>query len=517
MHLILVVVASYCWPWRQYCQNGDFMPRTQLLQQAVAITLISLLVSPAWAASPVTPQLPNPGNARMSREDQQKLGFQAMGEVYKQMPVLSDSTPITQYVQRLGKRLVKQIPQQYSWPYEFHVIAQKEINAFALPGGPMFINIGTIAAAENEAQLAGVMAHEMSHVYMQHSAKQATSTKRTIAEIIGAAGGILGGSALGNLARAGIQFGAGTLLLKYSREDEAQADSVGAVIMYKAGYNPMELAHFFEILNKEGGGPPQFLSDHPAPGNRAAAIDKEIKPWPAKQYVSSTQDFQSAKKQAASTKAYTQQEIAEGAKSGRWARENVQSGAVPASLKQTVASGGSGSQPGAPETISNVSFEQIRPSGDFTQARGNGFSISYPSNWATASGQNSLTIAPKAGVGQNAIAYGVVTSTVQDPNASSLDQAAKDLIENLQQSNSGMRQNGSILSTSVNGIEGREVDLSSTSPIQQSGSPLPERDRLVLLPVANGNYLYLIFIAPERDFGALEPTFGKMMESLRVQ
>jgi len=309
----------------------------------------------------------------MSREDQQKLGFQAMGEVYKQMPVLPDSTPLTQYVQRLGKRLVKQIPQQYSWPYEFHVIAQKEINAFALPGGPMFINIGTVAAAENEAQLAGVMAHEMSHVYMQHSAKQATSTKRTIAQIIGAAGGILGGSALGNLARAGIQFGAGTLLLKYSREDEAQADSVGAVIMYKAGYNPMELANFFEILNKEGGGPPQFLSDHPAPGNRAAAIDKEIKPWPAKQYVSSSQDFQSAKKQAASTKGYTQQEIAEGAKSGRWARENMQSGAVPASLKQTVASGGTASQTGVPETISNVTFEQIRPSGDFTQAQGNGF------------------------------------------------------------------------------------------------------------------------------------------------
>lgn len=493
------------------------MPRTQLLHRAVAFILISVLVSSTWAVSPSTPQLPNPGNAKMSRQDQQKLGFQAMSEVYKQMPVLPDSSPETQYVQKLGKRLVKQIPQQYSWPYEFHVIAQKEINAFALPGGPMFINIGTIAAAENEAQLAGVMAHEMSHVYMQHSAKQATSTKRTIAEIIGAAGGILGGSVLGNLARAGIQFGAGTLLLKYSREDEAQADSVGAIIMYKAGYNPMELANFFEILNKQGGGPPQFLSDHPSPGNRATAIDKQIKPWSPKQYVSTSQDFQSAKKQAASAKAYTQEEIAQGAKSGRWAKENVQNGAVPASLKQTVASGGTTSEGGVPESISNVTFEQIRPSSDFTQARGHGFSISYPSNWATASGQTSLTIAPKAGVGQNAIAYGVVSSTVQDPNANSLDQAAQDLIQNLQQSNPGMRQNGSLRSTSVNGLQGRELDLSSTSPIQQNGSPLPERDRLVLLPMANGNYLYLIFIAPERDFGALEPTFEKMLESLRLQ
>jgi Zn-dependent protease with chaperone function len=139
----------------------------------------------------------------MSREDQQKLGFQAMGEVYKQMPVLPDSNPMTQYVQKLGKRLVKQIPQQYTWPYEFHVIAQKEINAFALPGGPMFINVGTIAAAQNEAQLAGVMAHEMSHVYMQHSAKQIAKAQWT-GLIAGLAGAVTGDSALGGLARASL-------------------------------------------------------------------------------------------------------------------------------------------------------------------------------------------------------------------------------------------------------------------------------------------------------------------------
>src|SRR5438876_6401151 len=102
-----------------------------------------------------------------------------MAEVYKQMPVLPDSSPQTQYIQRIGRKLVATIPQQYSWPYQFHVIAQKEINAFALPGGAMFINIGTITAADNEAELAGVMAHEMSHVYMQHSAKQAGKAQTT--------------------------------------------------------------------------------------------------------------------------------------------------------------------------------------------------------------------------------------------------------------------------------------------------------------------------------------------------
>ena len=484
--------------------------------------MIILLAAPIWAVAPITPQLPDPGKVKMSREEQQKLGFQAMGEVYKQMPVLPDSNPMTQYVQRLGAKLAKQIPQQYSWPYEFHVIAQKEINAFALPGGPMFINVGTIAAAQNEAQLAGVMAHEMSHVYEQHSAKQATSTKRTWFEVLAAAGGVLGGSTLGNLARAGIQFGAGTMLMKYSREDEAQADSVGAIIMYKAGYNPMELSNFFEILDKQGGAPPQFLSDHPNPGNRANAIAKEIKPWPAKQYADNSQSFQAANKQAAGTRSYSAQEISDGAKQGRWARENMQSGAVPVNLKPTVAAGATpgaaqGTTAATQETISNVSLEQIRPSSDFIQVQGNGFSISYPSNWATAQGQNSLTIAPKAGVGQNAIAYGVVVSALQGTNAKSLDQATQDLIQNLQQSNPGMRQNGSIGGVSVNGMQGRQVDLSGASPILKNGAPLPERNRLVLVPVSSGNYVYLIFIAPERDFGALESAFEKMLGSLRIQ
>jgi predicted Zn-dependent protease len=379
----------------------------------------------------------------------------------------------------------------------------------------MFINVGTIAAAQNEAQLAGVMAHEMSHVYMQHSAKQ--QKKNTVPSILAGigqiAGAVIGGVGGGAIASVG-QLTGGMLSMKYSRADEAQADAVGAIIMYKAGYNPMELANFFEILNKQGGSPPQFLSDHPAPGNRSAAIEKEIRDWPAKQYISSSPDFQTAKSDAARTRSYTAQEISDGAKSGRWARENMQSGAVPASLKETVASGGEGA---AAASISDVSLDQVRPSSDFSQARGAGFSISYPSNWATASGQNSLTIAPKAGVGENAIAYGVVVSTAQDANANSLDQAMQNLIQNLQQSNPGMRQNGSIRGTSVNGMDARQVDLAGTSPIQRNGSPLPERDRVVLVPQSNGSYVYLIFIAPDRDFGALEPTFERMLESLRVQ
>jgi beta-barrel assembly-enhancing protease len=481
------------------------------LRRAAALALILLAIS-AWAITPATPQLPDPGNPKMSRADQEKLGLKAMAEVYKQMPVLPDSSPITQYVQQLGRRLQKQIPPERSWPYQFHVVQQKEINAFALPGGPIFINVGTINAAATEAQLAGVMAHEMSHVYMQHSAKQATSSKRTIAEILGAAGGIFGGSALGSLARMGIQFGAGTMLLRYSREDEAQADSVGAIIMYKAGFNPMELAHFFEALAKEGGGGPQFLSDHPNPGNRSEAIAKEIRNWPPKNYLGDSQEFLSVKKQASTVKAYTAQEIADGAKQGLWARQNVRSGAVPASAQESVAAEANSA------TVSDVSLDQIRPNGQFTEVHQNGFSISYPSNWSTASGQNSLTIGPKAAVSQNAIAYGVVVNTFEDPNASSLDQVTQDLIRNLVRANPGMHQESEIRAINVNGVRGRMADLTSDSPIQQQdGRPLPEHDWLVVVPQSSGSYLSLVFIAPERDFAALRPTYQRMLDSLWVE
>ncbi len=148
--------------------------------RGLALWLALVLSHPCWAASStVAPQLPDPGSVSISKEQQVQLGRQAMAEVYKQMPVLPDSSAQTQYIRQLGKKLTSVIPEQYSWPFEFHVIPQKDVNAFALPGGPMFVNVGAIVAAKDEAELAGVMAHEMAHVYMQHSAKQASKAQWT--------------------------------------------------------------------------------------------------------------------------------------------------------------------------------------------------------------------------------------------------------------------------------------------------------------------------------------------------
>src|SRR5581483_10172918 len=411
------------------------MQRAHFKTRSIALTLVLLVTVNSWAATPtITPELPDPGSPGMTKDQQIKLGQQVVAEVYKQMPVLPDSDPVSQYVQQLGKKLVTVIPQQYSWPYQFHVIPQKEINAFALPGGPIFINIGTIAAAGNEAELAGVIAHEMSHVYMQHSAKQAP--KQEWAGLLGALGGLLGGG-VGRLAQMGIQMGAGTLLMRYSRKDEAQADAVGAIIMYKANYNPKAMAEFFQKLEAPAGsGGPQFLSDHPNPGNRVQAVEKEIANWRPKNYLSNSPAFIQAKQSAGNVKAYSAQEIADRAKQGEWARQNRQSGAMRDSPAAAETEAGTG-------TLANVSYRQIMPSENFTQLQQNAFNISYPANWRAFGGQDSsVIIAPEAGVAQGAIAYGVVIAPVPDNGSTSLEQATDNLIQDLQQSNPGLSKRG---------------------------------------------------------------------------
>lgn len=483
------------------------MRRRRLSQRALALVLTLLIMArPLVLVAQTAPQLPDPGKT-LSRETQEKLGLQAVAEVYKQMPVLPDSNPITQYVQELGRKLEAVIPADRSWPYQFHVIPQKEINAFALPGGPIFINIGTIQAAANESELAGVIAHEMSHVYMQHSAKQISKAQWT-GLIAGIAGAVTGDSTLGSLARAGIQFGAGTVLMHYSRKDEAQADAVGAIIAYKTGYNPKAMADFFTTLEKKyGNGGLQWLSDHPNPGNRQAAVEKEIRNWPPKSYLASSSAFTRARQEANGIKAYSAEEIAQGAKQGVWAQQNRRSGAMPAYLPQSSSAGGESS---------NVSLQQVQPSDRFTQTQQSGFAIDYPDNWKTGGDANSFMIAPPAGVSQSGIAYGVIIGAAPNANGS-LDQATQQVIQNLQQENPGMRASGELRPVEVNGLEGRSVYLGGDSPVRRNGQALPERDWLVTVPRAQGGLMYLVFVAPERDFSQLHPTYQRMLDSLRLR
>jgi Zn-dependent protease with chaperone function len=487
---------------------------------ALALVLLPLSV-PAPAAGGAaaaqaikSPKLPNPGDTGVSKQQQEQLGLQAMAEVYKQMPVLPDSSPETQFVQRLGKKLVAVIPPESSWPYQFHVIPQKEINAFALPGGPVFINVGTITAAANEAELAGVMAHEISHIYMQHSIKQ-MKKQQTTQGVFGILGAVLGqsGGIASTLGRLGLGIGQGLLTLRYSRGDEAQADAVGAVIMYKADYNPVALAQFFEKLEKEGGSNgPNFLSDHPNPGNRVSAVEAEVRNWPPEHYQTDNAAFLRVRQEASGVKAYSAQEIAQGAQQGLWARMNQEKGSTPRNLPAATQQSSNG-------VLSNVSYEQVRPSGTFKQIRTNLLDIAYPSNWQVSPADNGqgLTIAPAAGMSQGAVGYGVVVNSFDARGASTLGDATEALVADLERSNPGLRADGRSRPLDVSGNQGRSVELTGNSPVQQNGRPLRERDWLVTLPAPQGGLVYMIFIAPENTFSQLRPTFEQILNSTRFR
>ena len=244
----------------------------------------------------------HPGFNLFSKEQDVQLGQENAAQVRKQMPIVKDPF-LTEYVNRVGKKLAaSQEAQESGFPFSFEVVADPSINAFALPGGPMFINTGLLKAVDNEAQLAGVMGHEMSHVILRHGTNQAS--KQNLIKLPALLGSqMAGGSMVGQLAQMGIGLGANSVLLKFSRTAESQADLMGSHLMAEAGYDPVQMARFFQKLNTEGGSRPlQFLSDHPNPDNRERAIEQEVSRMPQQRYGYQSGEFQKMKKAVATIK-----------------------------------------------------------------------------------------------------------------------------------------------------------------------------------------------------------------------
>ncbi len=458
--------------------------------RASSLLAIALLVGcAARQAGPLhagRDAFPTPGGFNQySTEQEVQIGRQAAAEADASMPLLPARGPISDYVSTLGFKLAKQLPpNDYDW--SFKVVNEKDINAFALPGGPVRVNLGTIQAADNEAQLAGVIAHEISHVYMRHGTRNAS--KASIAQLPAAIlGSIAGNGVGGQLARLGLEFGLGSVFMKYSRDAESEADRVGAKIMYEAGYDPMEMANFFAKLEKEGGsGGPQFLSDHPNPGNRAAAVKLAIAELPQRPFNPTSKTFQEAKQVASTMKPYSAEQVAQMQRDRQ------------AKLQQSA-------------------LAQIAPSGEFQMLRGGSFEMAYPNNWKVMKGQSSVVIAPEAGVGANAIAYGVVLSGYTPQQPQSIEQTTQQVFRALEQSNPGMRAVGAKSNMNVNGLPATVVNLVAQSPLSsQDGQAVAERDVLLTLQRNDGSVLWMLFIAPEPHFNALEPTFQKMIQSLHV-
>jgi len=251
------------------------MSRARVKTAFVAATLAAFVVTTAAQTPVVTPK------NRYSPADDVKLGQEAAQQVEKELPVMRDDQ-VNGYLNAIGRRLVESIPSEFRHPefrYTFTGVNLKEINAFALPGGPMYINRGMIEKAHNEGEVAGVMAHELSHVALRHGTAQQTKATpyavgQVATQILGA---ILGGKYGAVIGQGGPAL-IGTYFMKFSREYEKQADILGSRIMAGAGYDPRDMANVFRTIQQESGpGAPQWMSDHPDPGNRYNYINQEAK------------------------------------------------------------------------------------------------------------------------------------------------------------------------------------------------------------------------------------------------
>lgn len=438
-------------------------------------------------------------------QQQIELGQKAARQVYAQMPVLPDNSPVTQYIQTLGNKLAAQAP-GYKWPYNFHVVNVADINAFALPGGAIFVNLGTIQAAANEAQLAGVMAHEISHVVLQHSVCNAVKQQKVglIAGLGQIAAGVLLGGAGGELAGEGIGLTAGLGFLKMSRGAEREADLLGVGILYDAGYDPHGMSQFFETIQaKYGRGGSQFLSDHPNPGNRTEYVDKEVSTFvPKPKYITDTPAFTRIHAQVAGMRAYTSKEIA----SGVWRRQTPNQ-TVDVGVNQVAA------ETAAPTPADMNTSENWKP---FT---GSGYSLQIPGNWQAYGDQSAAMFAPSGGIARgasgasgNVIINGALTDRYQPQSTGSLDGSLDGLLGEIAHDNPGLTcgDRSDILRSGVNG---RSVECENPAANNGRG----EHDWIVAFPQRNSSLLrYFVFIAPTADFERMRPIFSRILESVNV-
>lgn len=284
-------------PWKKFLSSkNQGIPQAGLWRQslrqflALLVTFSFVLAPASWADNRTALR---PGWNLFSVRQDVEVGQQVSRDAERQLRLLNDSR-VDNYLNNLGLRLASRAPGE-KYPYRFRAVNDRTINAFALPGGPVYVNRGVIEAADTESQLAGVMAHEISHVALRHGTNQAS--KAYIAQVpLAILGGALGSQSAGAvLAQLGAGFAVNSLLLKYSRSAESQADVMGTQILYDAGYDPRAMAQFFEKIQAEQPGRSvEFFSNHPNPGNRIQRVNDEIDRMggPREGYSADSREFQ---------------------------------------------------------------------------------------------------------------------------------------------------------------------------------------------------------------------------------
>ncbi len=430
-----------------------------------------------------------PGFNLFKPEQDVELGRQSAQEVSRQMPLLNDSN-IVGYVQQLGKKLAARAG-GFAFPYQFSVVASKDINAFALPGGFIFVNAGAIAAAKNEGELAGVMSHEISHVALRHGTNQAT--KAYIAKAgLSVLSGILGGesSDLGQIIGAVGGVGANALFLKFGRTAESQADLEGARIMAEAGYDPRDMANFFKTLQEHGGQRvPEFLSDHPDPGNRVAAVNAVLASLPVSANPThDTNEFQQAKAQITNN------------------RVAMRSSSEPARVGP---SDPGNNKPGTRPEPPSSSFGQF-------QSRDGAFALEYPQNWdALTADEVNMIFAPKGAYGKLeenvVVTHGIFVGALK-AEGNDLRSANAAFVEEQIRSNPDFRIERGPENYDFGGRQGFATLVSGPSPV----TGVIEVDVIYTTATSDGRLFYFITISPKDEYQGYRPAFEHIINSIKL-
>ncbi len=477
--------------------------RTSCCRRRVASLAAALSIAITSATAGAQTRIQAPKNKYTPEQDVQ-LGAKAAAEVRNQMPLVRDAEA-QNFLERVGRRLTAAIPQQFQHPqfrYTFQVVNASDINAFALPGGPMFVNRGMIVAARNEGEVASVMAHELSHVVLRHGTAQAT--KATPYEIGSVAGAILGaivGGTAGSVISQGTQFGLGAAFLRYSREYERQADILGAQIMAAAGYDPRAMATMFQTIQKQGGsGGPEWLSSHPDPGGRSQAILNEAKALRVNNPVRDTGVLESVQADLRRMPpAPTTEQILKNAERNANAAQG-------------------GGTAGATGTSGSLSRDVPPPSGRYRSYgdESGGFRVSVPDNWRQMSGQNGVIRFVPDGAymssgGQEVFTHGIELGIAQ-ARSNDLRDATDQLVQSLSQGNPQLRPEGEPVPVVFAGRDGLELRLSNVS--DATGGT-----EVVLLTTAlldDGSLAYSIGVSPANEIGTYRQAFQRVNRSVTI-
>jgi len=485
--------------------------RMRFRSAAIALTAaVALTAAPLQAQTQV-----KPGWNIFSPEQDIEIGKQAAAEAEQQLPMLRDAS-VERYIDAIGRRLVAVAPGP-KFPYQFRVANLSDVNAFALPGGFLYVNRGLIETTRTEAELAGVLAHEVAHVALRHST--ANVSKAYLAQAgVGILGGLLGGQSqtTQGIIQAVGGFGLNTLFMKYSRTAEEQADIVGTQMLGRAGYDPIAMASMFETLQQQARREPskleQFFSSHPAPANREARVRKEaalVAGTARRGPVGDVAQVKTALRRL--PPAPTMQQVAQGA-----------------APRPGPGTGAPAGRPSAGTIAAPSSrFQRYRQRSGF-------FEIDHPDNWKPHADSRShgVTLLPDGGVvqgenGQQSMVYGVVVNHYipfegqvgpgsvfgegqQDPH---LDEATDDLIRELAQGNPHLKP------VSNSRRRQRIDDAPAMSAVLAGRSPVTGQEERVTVftrELSDHHVLYALFVAPGRDYTALSQTFQRMISSLRV-